>query len=282
MDVGVVGRFDVAVRHQVARAGKNESERYRRQDEFGFFIDWHDELGLLKCVAVTTLRCKCSGRYTSAPTYSNQFDGIYTMSEKKSTRGEVRRQALIAVATELFLEKGFGAASVNEIVRRAGGSLATLYSMFDSKEALFEAVLLGVNIQVLEPLQRPAAFEQPVREVLFSVGQGYISALRDPKSLALLRLFIAEGSKFPALREMAARSAFAQGDVLFRRYLQQQTEAGVLSIPDVALAASQFKGLLRGNWHIPAAIGLDVPQTAIDAALTGAVDMFLQVYLPNS
>jgi AcrR family transcriptional regulator len=202
------------------------------------------------------------------------------MTEKKarSLRGESRRQALMAVARELFLEKGFSATSVNEVVRRAGGSLATLYSMFESKEALFEAIILDVNRQVLEPLQAPAALELPVRDVLLSVAEVYVRALSDPTSLALLRLFVAEGPRSPALREMATRSAFAQGGVLLRQYLQHKTKEGVLDVPDVQLAASQFSGLLRGNWHIPAAIGLEVPPATIEASIDGAVDMFLAVY----
>ena len=41
----------------------------------------------------------------------------------------------------LFLERGFAGASVNELVRIAGGSLATLYAEFGTKEKLFEAVM---------------------------------------------------------------------------------------------------------------------------------------------
>ena len=46
----------------------------------------------------------------------------------------------LQAAREVFLEQGYEAASVNDVVRRAGGSLATLYAQFGNKEGLFQAV----------------------------------------------------------------------------------------------------------------------------------------------
>ncbi|MGH8186288.1 MAG: TetR/AcrR family transcriptional regulator, partial [Steroidobacteraceae bacterium] len=59
----------------------------------------------------------------------------------RSRQLAARRAQLIAVAEQLFLQHGFANTSVNAIVREAGGSLATLYAEFGSKEALFESVL---------------------------------------------------------------------------------------------------------------------------------------------
>ena len=52
-----------------------------------------------------------------------------------------RCQRFVEVAEQLFLERGFAGTSVNEVVRLAGGSLATLYAEFGTKEELFEAVM---------------------------------------------------------------------------------------------------------------------------------------------
>ncbi len=51
------------------------------------------------------------------------------------------RQRLLETATELFAEKGYAAASVREIVARAGVSKPVLYYYFKSKEGLFYAIL---------------------------------------------------------------------------------------------------------------------------------------------
>src|SRR5690348_14786308 len=82
-------------------------------------------------------------------------EGIPAMSVNADTReeasrsslrrerctAEVRGQAIINAATEVFLERGYAEASVDAIVERAGGSKATVYAMFGNKEGLFEAAI---------------------------------------------------------------------------------------------------------------------------------------------
>jgi len=62
-----------------------------------------------------------------------------------SGRGAARRQAMLDAACEVFLEHGFEGASVADVVRRSGGSLATLYASFGSKEGLFEAIVAQIS-----------------------------------------------------------------------------------------------------------------------------------------
>src|SRR5262249_51109713 len=64
-----------------------------------------------------------------------------TNANTRARQLAARREQLIAVAEHLFLQHGFANTSVNAIVREAGGSLATLYAEFGSKESLFESVL---------------------------------------------------------------------------------------------------------------------------------------------
>ena len=56
-------------------------------------------------------------------------------------RTEARREAIVEAAATLFQEMGYERASMNELARRLGGSKATLYSYFPSKEALLVAVV---------------------------------------------------------------------------------------------------------------------------------------------
>lgn len=59
----------------------------------------------------------------------------------KRMKASERRASILAVAKVLFADKGFHAVSVDEIARRVGVSPAVLYQHFDSKDALYEAVL---------------------------------------------------------------------------------------------------------------------------------------------
>src|SRR5262249_1795019 len=52
-----------------------------------------------------------------------------------------KRRQIMTGASAVFLDQGFDAASMGEIARKAGVSKGTLYVYFDSKEALFEAIV---------------------------------------------------------------------------------------------------------------------------------------------
>src|SRR3546814_2172753 len=57
-------------------------------------------------------------------------------------KSEARKDAILSIALEVFREVGFEAASMSQIASRVGGSKATLYSYFSSKEELlFEAMM---------------------------------------------------------------------------------------------------------------------------------------------
>lgn len=62
---------------------------------------------------------------------------------KKKT--ETKSQAIVDIAAEVFREMGFQRASMSEICRRVGGSKATIYNYFPSKELLFFEVMRQAN-----------------------------------------------------------------------------------------------------------------------------------------
>ena len=60
---------------------------------------------------------------------------------RRQRRKEARPAELAAAALSLFIEKGFAATRLDEVAARAGVSKGTLYLYFDSKDALFKAVI---------------------------------------------------------------------------------------------------------------------------------------------
>ena len=84
-----------------------------------------------------------------AQTQGNARD--VAMSEAKTPRTErgrkTLRKLLDASAIE-FGEKGFHEASVSSITRRAGVALGSFYTYFDSKDALFRALVLDMSENV--------------------------------------------------------------------------------------------------------------------------------------
>jgi TetR/AcrR family transcriptional repressor of cmeABC operon len=202
------------------------------------------------------------------------------MTEKQSSvKREARRLAFIRVAADLFLEKGFAATSVNEIVRRAGGSLTTLYDLFPTKEALFQSILAEITVALFAPLSHLKPGDS-VDDVLRAVGHRYIKVLSHPKVVALYRVVVAEAHRLPQLRAAFLCNGVAKGAEALRGYLEAQCAAGTLSVDDLDLAVGQFLGLLRGPWHIQAACGepLKLGIEKRTAMVERAVQMFMGFY----
>ena len=60
----------------------------------------------------------------------------------------VRRRQLVELGEELFLERGFAKASMDELARRAGVTKPVIYEQFGSKEGLFNACLEGLALRL--------------------------------------------------------------------------------------------------------------------------------------
>src|SRR3954470_20638542 len=58
------------------------------------------------------------------------------------------REAIIEAAERLFLDRGFGLVSMDELAEVAGVARRTLYNQFASKEEIFREMLLRVSSQL--------------------------------------------------------------------------------------------------------------------------------------
>jgi AcrR family transcriptional regulator len=70
--------------------------------------------------------------------------------DKRAERGRATRDQLVAVATELFAQRGFDGTSIEAVLEQAGVSRGSLYHHFASKEALFAAALDAVEAHIGE------------------------------------------------------------------------------------------------------------------------------------
>jgi AcrR family transcriptional regulator len=89
-----------------------------------------------------------TGEPTQISTGAAQAFGVSEAKAPRTERGrKTLRKLLDASATE-FGEKGFHEASVSSITRRAGIALGSFYTYFDSKDALFRALVLDMSENV--------------------------------------------------------------------------------------------------------------------------------------
>lgn len=173
-------------------------------------------------------------------------------------RGLLRRDRILDAATEVFSRQGYEAASLQEIVSQAGGSLATLYRLFGNKEGLFEAVIERKSTQLLDSLDLPHMMGESPRKVLFNVGINLLELILSPEVLAMHRLLIAESGRNPRLREIFMTLAPERSQRALTEYLQYQVDHGKLKIDDCRLAAVQFVNMIKGNYYMRRLLGEDI------------------------
>jgi len=108
-------------------------------------------------------------------------------------KSEAKRDAILSVALEVFREVGFDAASMSQIAARVGGSKATLYNYFESKEELlFEAMTHSANRHardVLELLKTEGNFKTQLHRFVASL----IKLINAPETIEILRVAISVG-----------------------------------------------------------------------------------------
>jgi AcrR family transcriptional regulator len=165
-------------------------------------------------------------------------------------RGVARRQAFLQFAREVFLEYGFEDASVNEIVRRAGGSLATLYGQFGSKEGLFLAVAEVQYERYARDIVPATVPDLPLEQGLQALGEQYLRATLSPDHLAFYRIVVGEGRKFPHLlqRYLADVQTIRAAAV---DYLRTLTARENVVMEDLSAKAGYFWDIMRSGVHYP-------------------------------
>lgn len=169
---------------------------------------------------------------------------------RQPDRGVARRHAFLQAAREVFLEHGYEAASVNDVVRLAGGSLATLYAQFGNKEGLFLAFMQDQHDRFAREMRPPGNVDElPLEEALQVVGEHFLRRLLQRDSLAFFRVMVSEGSKVPE----QLRRYFTTGgsNMIHDELIAQLTRAG-LNETDARESVGYFIELLRSRHHFQA------------------------------
>ena len=77
-----------------------------------------------------------------------------TLDEKRPTRGDARRNAIVQAARKVCLEKGFSKITVSDIASEVGMTRSLFYHYFEDKEAVADAVLDNVIDEILTTLKQ--------------------------------------------------------------------------------------------------------------------------------
>jgi AcrR family transcriptional regulator len=200
-----------------------------------------------------------------------------TEPPRRTWRGEERCGQIRAVAAELFLAHGYDGVSVDEVVRRAGGSKANVYRHFGGKEGLFAQVIEDLCAEILAPLAALDTADLPVDEALRALGRRLLGALLQERHLAFHRLVIAEAGRFPALGQVWFRQGPQTSGRILAAFIKAQQEAGRLRAGDPDRAAALLHDMLTFDLLHRALTSTDGGPTAdqVEQVMEEAVALFL-------
>jgi AcrR family transcriptional regulator len=200
----------------------------------------------------------------------------------KISRRDERREGILDVARDCFLAEGYAATSMSTIAARVGGSKGTLYNYFKNKEDLFAAMMQRQCGELAESLfdVPPAAGGMEAR--LKHFARNFLERLMDPQSIAIHRLVIGEGERFPEIGRIFYESGPSVVMGRIAEYLAELMDQGQLRRADPMVAAQQFKDLAISGvywphlWGVAPQLGPSESQAQADYA----VDTFLRAYAP--
>jgi AcrR family transcriptional regulator len=194
-------------------------------------------------------------------------------SSAKVIGRDARRQAILDIAHDVFMQDGFGASSMSSIAARLGGSKGTLYNYFSSKEELFVAMVQDQCDRNHALLFDFDAGEGDFVEALRRLGERFLGLMLSDDILAMHRLVIAEAGRFPELGQALYEAGPKRGHARLSAFLREEMHRNGLRADDIDLAAAQLMdlcltGLYRQRlWNVRGAPTADEIRSNVDDAL---------------
>ena len=114
-----------------------------------------------------------------------------------SEKGKKRYELIVKTALELFLKNGYKKTSLSDIVAISGGSLASIYTFFESKEGLFQAIIEQEIDALIKEIDEKIDLKisHSLEEFLTKFASIIFSIVCTKKNISLGRIMMSEGSK---------------------------------------------------------------------------------------
>ena len=193
-----------------------------------------------------------------------------------------KRDTILAAATGVFIDQGYGAASMDAIARAAGVSKQTIYAHFGGKAALFEATVLERSNRLLEPFPSETDSLHDPEAALRAIARRFLDVILSPETVGRFRVIVAESGRFPELAEAFYRSGPERVGGRLSGYLAELHKRGIVRVTDPRTASIHFFGMVRGDLFLRQLLGLGEPPRGgeLDRIVDSAVKAFLCAYAP--
>ena len=156
------------------------------------------------------------------------------------------RDEILTAAAQIFSQKGFHAASMQDIAEAVNLQKASLYHHVSSKQEILLAILDRALDMLIEYIEHVTVLDLPADEKLHKAMDAYLQAMLDHHDLAAV-LLLEHRSLEPQyhLRHIPRRDRFER---LWRDMIQEGIDQHIFFTPDPALASRYLLGVM--NWTI--------------------------------
>lgn len=165
----------------------------------------------------------------------------------RQTVRENKRAAILSAALKVFTSSSFASASMVNIAEKADVSTATLYKHFESKDELFSEIAIAYmapfNRAWTEFVPDSECSKEPLQSII-DLSQSFAELLLNEQTLSLFRLIIAEGERFPELKEVVYRHGRDPIKAQLTEILRAYSERGIIDIAEPAAASEFYIGML--------------------------------------
>lgn len=156
------------------------------------------------------------------------------------------RDDILDAAAQVFRQKGFHGASMQDVAAAVNLQKASLYHHVASKQEILLALLDRALGMLTELIAAIANQEMPPDQKLRRMMRAYLSALAENSDLASVLLFEHRSlDKKSHARHVPQRDKFEE---LWRDVVNDGVRVGIFACPDVGLAVRALMGVM--NWTV--------------------------------
>ncbi|MDB5478431.1 MAG: putative transcription regulator protein TetR family [Alphaproteobacteria bacterium] len=194
-------------------------------------------------------------------------------------KSEERRQHIMMTADAVFREMGFDAASMSIIAARVGGSKATLYNYFSTKEELFVEIMLAEAQKQGKEAFAIFAKEGSLREKLDRFGPAYLKFVTSDEIINVRRMMIAQAQRSDIGVQCYERGMkIGWGKVADA--IATGIDLGEMQAGDPWIMAMHLKGLLEAGIADLCLLGVKIDKSTrrLNKAAALSLEVFFRAY----
>lgn len=154
-------------------------------------------------------------------------------------RSAERREAILSAALDEFAERGFEAARLDDVAKRAGIAKGTIYLYFRDKETLFQELLREMLTPIIGGFETLGQADIPAKQLAEHMRDVFVHDVFETRRKDVIRLMIAEGRRFPKLAEFYYREILSPIFETLRAILKRAAARG-----EVPEALAEFPQLI--------------------------------------